>query len=38
MNRCGGLVDGRGAPLLRAHGSSVVVLLMGHADEATARH
>lgn len=38
VNRRGGLVDGRGAPLLRAHGAPVVVLLMGHAGEAAARH
>lgn len=32
MDRCGGLVDWRGAPLLRAHsaamGASLVVLVM----------
>lgn len=34
VNWCGGLVDWRGAPLLRAHGAamgaSLVVLVMGH--------
>lgn len=34
MNRCGGLVDWRGAPLLRAHGAAVgaslVVLVVRH--------
>lgn len=30
MNRSGGLVDWRGAPLLRAHGAAMVVLLVSH--------
>lgn len=38
VNRRGSLVDWRRAPLLRAHGAPVIVLVMGHADEAPARH
>lgn len=34
MNRCGGLIDWRGAPLLRAHGAamgaSMIVLVVRH--------
>lgn len=30
VNGCGDLVDRRGAPLLRAHGAPMVVLVMGH--------
>lgn len=30
MNRCGGLIDWRGAPLLRAHGAAMVVLVVRH--------
>lgn len=36
VHRRGGLVDRRGAPLLRAQGAPVVVLVVGHADEAAA--